>query len=384
MPKKPVPETPDALLAAIAARPQKRVAIFAYALLGPGQDAIVTALGRDPPLRAELCAAMEDEEGLAYFPWLVQYAGRCNLREAIPALLKRALAGSDQAARVLIGLGDRDSLEELVVEIRPEQRNVRERIEAVFALGDDYAFRHLSKQVEADEGPASTVLWHLVQEPAIVQRDPRWIDVALAALRTSNHAEAARELLHKVLTPEMRRARFAGATPAVVPSPALPADCNRARASVESLFAKLPSFPLPGMATKQNLDALEEILGRVPPLVRAIYERVDGLTVKAEKPRDSVVLHPTAHVLRQAREWDRRYDPSHTPLELVNPFVWPVAPDGYTKAGMSGGPHYGFELPGKDDDPVMTNTPKKPTFSHFVLGELRKAARRNANQRGGS
>jgi hypothetical protein len=88
-----------------------------------------------------------------------------------------------------------------------------------------------------------------------------------------------------------------------------------------------------------------------------------------------VILYGTAAILEDARAWDREHLPRESPRALVPAFLWPVAPDGFTKAGFSGGPPFGFELPGDADDPVLTNTPKKPTYLAFVTRELRRAVK---------
>jgi hypothetical protein len=217
-------------------------------------------------------------------------------------------------------------------------------------------------------------LWHLVESPSIVADDPRWIDTALEALRTKEGAEPARELLSKVLTSKARSARFADAAPAVVSAAPSRAALDEARATIDTRLAKLPSqLSRPGAETKRRLAAIERIVGRVPPLVRAFLERVDGLDVRGAKPRDRVVLFGTREVLAEARKWDREHSPRRTPRALVPPFLWPVAPDGFTRAGMSGGPDYAFECPTDADDPIILNAPKKPTFTQLVMREARRA-----------
>lgn len=389
MPKKRVPDSPSALLAAIAERPADRVQLFAAALMGPGERAIEDALREDAQLRSELREAVRDIDGLNEAPWLVQYVGRVDLREAIPELLQVASADegskSEQAARVLLAFRDSPALLALAAHVESQRWVMQHSVSALFLLGDELAWDRLAQSASQGGSSASTTLWHLAADPKIVQRDPRWIDVALKALRTGKGAEPARAVLEKTLTPELRRKYFANLPPAVVHSPASREELASARTTVSLLLAKLPPFPQPKRATIRILEELDAILGRVPPIVRALHERIDGLDTCGDKPKDRVVLYSVAYVRKQAKDWAAKHDPQHTPIDLVPRFLWPVAPDNYTKAGLSGGPAFGFELPGDVDDPILHNAPKKPSYSQFVARELRRACRMGGNEalRGG-
>jgi hypothetical protein len=373
------PETPAALLAAIAAGPGRRRELFAAAMTGPGQVSIGAAIQDDPTLRAEYRAALTDLVGLDQSPWLVQYARRLVVRDAIPELLVIAKTDSgskaQQAAQALVAFEDRASLDALATNVPSQVWTRGESIKALFLLGGDAAFTRLCVDVAAGGTTSATTLFHLVAHPEIVADDARWIDVALAALRTPKGAGAAREVLRKSLTPELRAAHFAGSPPAVVAVAVSPDELVSARAWADKLFAKLPAFPAPTAAVHERLDALAQIVGRVPSFVRAVHERVDGLDVPGAKSADRVVLYDTAAILKAARAWDAEHDPRHTPRELVLDFLWPVAPDGFTRAGLSGGPAYAFAMPGGDADPVLSNAPKKPSYAQLVARELKKAAR---------
>lgn len=263
------PESAGALLAAIEQQPARRRELFADALTGRGRAVIEAAIKADSVLRAEFRAALTDVEGLDRSPWLVQYAKRLDVREAIPELVVIARADrgskSEQAAQALVAFADRASLDALATNVASQRWTQGQSIQALFLLGADAAFTRLSADVAAGGPTSATTLWHLAQHPDIVARDPRWIDVTLAALRTAAGAEAA-------------------------------------------------------------------------------------------------------------RAWDREHDPRHSPRELVPDFPWPVAPDGFTRAGLSGGPPYAFVLPGEDADPFLSNAPEKPRYAQFVARELRKAA----------
>jgi hypothetical protein len=379
MPRTSAPTTPAALLDALAAQPKERVALFVAALTGPGRKAVEAALSDDAMLRRELRAAYADVDGLERGPWLVQYAKRVDLREAAPDLLRIAKADlgtrSEQAAQVLLAFGDRKSLEGLAAEIEKCSGAMQSLcLEALFSIDARGAWKRLSRSVAGGGDVCAMTLWHLVESPSIVAEDPRWIDTALEALRTKEGAEPARALLAKALTPTARRARFGGAAVAVVSAAPSRAALDDARATIEARLAKLPRrFSRPGPETKRRLAAIERIVGRVPPLVRAFLERVDGFDVRGAKPRDRVVLFGTRVVLAEARKWDREHSPRRTPRALVPPFLWPVAPDGFTKAGTSGGPDYAFECPTDADDPTIVNAPKKPTFMQLVMRAARRA-----------
>jgi hypothetical protein len=378
MAKRRAPATAEALLQAIRERPEQRVALFAAALSGPGEEAIAAALEGDRALRGELRRAVGDLRQLDQAPWLVQYAERADLREAIPELVRVACADrgseSEQAADVLLAFADRKALAALARRVESQSWVVRASICALFALGEEVAWKRLSPLVAAGAHAGAMALWHVGEAPEIARRDPRWIEAAVEALGGRN-AEAARALLARALTPQLRRRLFARSRPAVVPSPASPESLAAARAFVDSLLSKLPPLPRPRPATARRLGELETILGQVPPMVRAVHERIDGVDVRAGRPRDRVVLFSTAYVLRAARAWEREHDPRRTPSELVPRFRWPVAPDGFTRAGMSGGPDHGFEAPGAGDDPILDDTPGKPCYSRFVARELRRAGR---------
>ncbi len=96
--------------------------------------------------------------------------------------------------------------------------------------------------------------------------------------------------------------------------------------------------------------------------MRAFYERFDGLRMDAPEPRDRFVVYGLDAILVDAREWNGTHDPFQTARLLVPSFRFPVSPDGYTKAGFSGGPAIGFELPSTDEDPRL-DTRGRPWFS---------------------
>jgi hypothetical protein len=101
-------------------------------------------------------------------------------------------------------------------------------------------------------------------------------------------------------------------------------------------------------------------------MARALYATFDGIRIDAKKPADRFVVYPLSEALAAARAFDRQHAPRTTPRDLIPPFLFPIAPDGYEKAGLSGGPPIGFEMPCPQDDPRLANASRKPKLSTFV------------------
>jgi hypothetical protein len=90
-----------------------------------------------------------------------------------------------------------------------------------------------------------------------------------------------------------------------------------------------------------------------------------------KRPADRLVLYGLQRALSDARAWAKTHTPRKTASVLVPPFSFPVSPDGYTKAGYSGGPPWGFELPCTDEDPVVAGAPRAPRFSVYLARAAR-------------
>ncbi|MBW2526317.1 MAG: hypothetical protein JRI23_19200 [Deltaproteobacteria bacterium] len=77
------------------------------------------------------------------------------------------------------------------------------------------------------------------------------------------------------------------------------------------------------------------VVGPLPAMARALYEVMDGIEVDAKKAADRFVVYPPSEALADVRAHDRKYAPRTSPRDLVPPFLFPVAPDAYEKAGFS-------------------------------------------------
>jgi hypothetical protein len=376
---KAAPANSRELLESVAARPADIVALFAAALRGPGKASIEQALRDDSAVRTAYRTALRDLAALDETPWVVSFAGRLGVADACPELLAIAKADagskSEQAAQALLKIGDRAALAQLVEGIEMQRLVLSPSIEALFVLGDAIAFERLAPLVANGSLDGSLGLWHLAKHADLVTREPRWKDVAVEALARPATAEAARAVVLASLSPDEQRSRLGHLPRAVVTVDEPESALRGARAQVAEALAKLAGLPPPDANVQRRLTELKALLGRVPPVVWALHERVDGVELAGPTAGESVTLYGTETILASAREWDRCHRPRESPALLVPTFQWPVAPDGYTRGGFSGGPAYGFELPGAADDPALANTPKKPTYLAFVTRELKRRAK---------
>jgi hypothetical protein len=279
---------------------------------------------------------------------------------------------SHAAGQKLLEIGERETLElmaGLAGKTPPEFRF--EPLEALMRADVGRAYDRALPALALDPRARSIVLGDVTKEH--VRVDGRWIDLALASLAdTDRHVRTeARRIVDRWASPKAKAA-IGAAEARLEITPQHLANLELYRRSMAALAAKLsPESFAPARAdASKRLDKLGSLLGRVPAAARAFYECFDRIHVKRGKPRDHFIVVSLAEVMADARRWEKTHAPRGKPRALIEPFQWPVTPDGATKAGFSGGPAYGFAAPTEDDDPVL-DVPRKPTFSKFVGGAAR-------------
>jgi hypothetical protein len=383
----------DDLLAKLEARPSDAPVLLSRALAGESRKAVQAALGQDARFAPVLTRVAESPGGLDEAKWVVQYLGRQHYAPAVPALLaawRRHVGGlSYQAGRALVEIGERESLEAMVrdLESLSDPLELTAAIEAAVALGGPY--ERLASALASDR-VAVSVLAFLSKEAGTFDRDARWESFAIDCLekRPASVAATARSLLvakrGKRVVQQLEKARgtATGAPQAKVPTKGtLDAADARIRDILDSLDRS--SWTKPPKTQTDRIAKIEAIVGPLPAMAHALYRAADGIHVKAVKPKDSFVVSPLASAVDAARAFSRKHAPKSTPRDLIPPFLFPVAPDGYEKAGLSGGPPIGFELPCADDDPELVNLRGRPKLSVFLRRAKRVDDRERSKRRGG-
>jgi hypothetical protein len=362
----------EALLEAIRARPASAAKLLAKTPHRP-------EFHSDERFVEALLPALSDAAALRALPSLPSYFGKQRYAPAVPGLVDvwRTMPGTPAAANAghaLLAIGSREGLEALRHDVSSRIGDeLHVALKAAFA-GDD-AF----DRIAAGCGPhaLAQALW-LLASATDRPVDPRWMDLAIERLASTERgvAEAARDLLRARASEDVR-SRLLAREGARIGShrPSNERALASARAQMAKLASKLsPSVFVRGRgAHDDRIAELADRIGGIPASVAAFYELIDGIDVPAEKPRDRFVVFGLEVALDAARAWTAKYTPKHTARSLVPPFLFPVAPDGATKSGLSGGPPLGFEAPTDDDDPVLSNAKGSPSFSTFVKRAARAA-----------
>ena len=294
---------------------------------------------------------------------------------------ERDTAVAENAGRALLSIGTPDAVAAVAADVHLDlRRGSLVAIEAAFTYGGREAFERIDPLGEARPFRlVSQSLWHVRMHPELAAQELRWLEVGLSGLTSTDRsvAESARGIRCAARDARRPRSLLARDGP-LVGAPRVPEEAvlAKARAEVAKIAAKLPQRAW--TAAKQGdprLAELDAITGGLPAWARAAFERFDGIDLGAAKSKDRYVLYPLATPLAEARRWDAEHAPRETAATLVPRLVVSIAPDGYEKAGLSGGPSLGFEAPVTDDDPILVTAPGKPKLSTFLKRAARAGAR---------
>jgi len=368
-------EAVERLLRDLEERPKDAPRLLSRATAGAAGEPVRAALSHDPRFAPGLLSVCQDPLLLAEVKWVVQFLGRQGYEAAVPALLRAWREGvvglSDQAGRAVIEMQHRAGMEAMVADLghlRGLLANVA--LEAAVALGD--TFERVSS-VLGDDGLARDVLSFLGRRRSVFDSDDRWMSFAVEALhgRSPDVGRTAHTTLSRILSKREVAGLMAGRSAekgAARGKEPTPAALRRARSAMVALRDALGSgsWTAPGPEQSARLDTIEAIVGPLPAMARALYETMDGIRVDAPRPADRFMLYPLTEAIQEAKAFERRYPPTRTARDLIPAFLFPVAPDGYEKAGLSGGPPVGFEIPCDRDDPRLSNVSRRPKLSTFV------------------
>ena len=120
-------------------------------------------------------------------------------------------------------------------------------------------------------------------------------------------------------------------------------------------------------AVRRLLSALEARPEDGPDLIRRATAGKDGKAV-IEALGTDLRFAPSLHrICQDPRQLDD--------AKWIVQFLFPLAPDGHERAGLSGRPPIGFELPCDRDDPRLSNLRRSPKLSTFVRRSLRALER---------
>ncbi len=366
----------DELLASLDVEPSLAVRRLGDALASDAAQEVRTALREDQRFGPPLQAICRDVEALDEMRYLVQYLGALNFKPAVPELInvwranRRGL--SDQAGEALLAMGDEASVRAMADDLPTvKDRQITVATRAVFALGPTEAYERLSPQLDLNKPRAAAVLGALTPEQ--LTAEPRWTALAVRAVREGDRfaRAAAGRALQRGLDPDDLDSLF---PPEEAPEmtnemkAARVQQLEKGRTRMGKLRDALPPdfWQAPRRSRKAQLTRLEKRLGPLPPCVRAFYELMDGISVPAQNGNKPFIVYPLGQAVKEAKAWKRSGPPA-----LVPPFIFPVAPDAYTLAGLSGGPDVGFEMPCDDADPRLMNMSRPPRFGAFVRRALK-------------
>ncbi len=373
----------EQLLAALLADPRSAASAVSKATDGKSAKDVRSALKSDARFGPPLRAAIRDPKVLQDAPWLVQFLGHLRFVPAVPELLsvwrRRDERVSYQAGQALLRIGEPKALEAMADDLEKTRgTETSVALDAVFVLGPARAYDRLAplvKSVKSASKLTAPILYRVAEETKPFVTEPRWQALAIEVLRDGpkDALDAARELLTRALTKAQLRAALAPAAPTQAPRKAPVPGAReetfvRARAAVARHLASLPKTAWTPATKKsaRELSRLEALIGPLPAFVRAFYECASGLDARGKTARDRKIVCSLTEVCKEARAWARRHDVANAPAEMVPPFLFPISPDGYTKAGFSGGPSIGFEMPCTDDDPALLHLRGNPRFSSFL------------------
>ncbi len=361
-------------LAAMIATPRRAAKILSDATdgkRGSRKEIEIDARFGAPILAAWRIPAVRKET-----PWLVQYLGSLRHTPAAQELLAQWRAGgsnSDQIGGALLDIGEPTTLAAMAREVTRANDNTRwDAIHAVLRTKPKHAFAILAPMVRKKHRGAEDVLSVIAKDKKLA-RDPKWRSLAVDMIRARRNdvVEQAWALLRGNLPPaELAMTLRALGPPDKSPTKAeLAAREQRlakARVDLVPLFARLAKTKGVTRAkptAAKVLRAIEAIVGALPANVRAYYERFDATKVGGKK---GVHLVPLSEILADAKYWAEMWGAPHAPRAFIPAFDVPIAPDGSTRAGYSGGPAYGFSLPTKDDDPRIEGERGNPRFSELL------------------
>jgi hypothetical protein len=371
----------EALLAALLADPSAAPELVDAAFDGPDRDALRDALRGDARFGPPLRAAIADPEVIREAPWMVQFLGHLRYAPAVPELVAlwrgRGEAVASQAGQALGWIGAREGLEAVAADVgRVVGTAAHVALEAAFALGQADAYDRVVPAFPVDGRDLASLLYFVSSHDGLFGADPRWLELAVEAFRSGDPSAkaAARELLLRRASTEALAERFPNED--AEPTQPAPEALAAARKKLAKLRDALPDrlAPTPPASRPRQLARLEQALGTsLPATLRVFYELFDGIDIPAEKAKDRFVVYPLAEASKELKRW-KKLAPKGTPRALLPPFEFPIAPDGYTKAGFSGGPSWAVELPCSEADPPVKHAPRTPKLSTVLRRASRKLA----------
>jgi len=303
-------------------------------------------------------------------------AGTNQTKTAVQALIQAWRKGGPDALRAaddLIEMGEREGLEAVAGEVGARVRVPHQcaaAMDACFALDARLAFTHIDpKHRSPDE--LGLCLSKVARTPDMARADERWVHLAvdLLELGVPRLTWALMEIVQHGAGPQLKADLLDRNGPAVGNErPADEAMLAKARVDARKLRDRLPAhLRKDGKGPEDpRLTELSALIDGLPEYVRAFYELIDGIDIGAEHPRDRFVIYGLDTALREARAWSEKHAPHETARLLVPRFLFPVAPDAYTKAGHSGGPDIAFEAPCVAANPILKHTKGTPKFFNFV------------------
>jgi hypothetical protein len=129
-------------------------------------------------------------------------------------------------------------------------------------------------------------------------------------------------------------------------------------------------FPGPEAGTAGAVARLEQEIGALPIALKLFWREVGSVDFCGYHPEwkgcelpDPIVIYPPSIAIQELDEFlaDREERLRHD-----FPYLVPIAPDLYHKAGFSGGMWYNMSVPGAADDPLLNDEWHHTTFVTYL------------------
>lgn len=129
-------------------------------------------------------------------------------------------------------------------------------------------------------------------------------------------------------------------------------------------------FPGPERNAAESIARVEHEIGGLPLALKRFWTRIGSVNFCGEHPSwagcdypDPLVVYPPSMAVEELHEFlaDRVER-----LKYNFPYLIPIAPDLYHKAGMSGGMWYNIAVPCVADDPLLNDEWHETTFVRYL------------------
>lgn len=129
-------------------------------------------------------------------------------------------------------------------------------------------------------------------------------------------------------------------------------------------------MPGPELETEFAIERIEREMGQLPTAIKLFWRSIGAVNLIGFHPNwqndiypDPLVIFPPSIALH---ELDEFLSDREERLKYDFPYLVPIAPDSYHKAGVSGGMWYNVAMPAESDDPPLQAEPHQLSFVRYL------------------